>query len=56
MKYVDKVMNDVNHPLNCHYIFLRPVTRLALPMQHTYRFKYSFIPKIIKKYNYLTSR
>ena len=56
MKQVDKIMNDVNHPLNCHYTFLRSGRRLALPMQHTSRFKHSFIPKSIKLYNYLASR
>ena len=53
MKQVDKIMNNINHPLNCHYTFLRSGRRLALPIQHTSRFKNSFVPKSIKLYNHL---
>ncbi len=56
MKQVNKIMNDVNHPLNCHYTFLRSGRRLTLPMQRTNRFKNSFIPKSIKLNNYIASK
>ena len=55
MKQVHKIMNDVDHPLNCQYTFLRSGKRLALPMQHTSRFKNTFVPKSIKLYNYFLS-
>ena len=45
-------MADEQHPLNDNYIFLRSGKRLALPQQHTDRFKNSFVPKSVKLYNH----
>ena len=56
MKQVNKVMNNVNHPLHNNYVFLRSGRRLLIPSCSRDRFRDSFIPKSIKLFNHLSSR
>lgn len=52
IQMVKKIMADDKHPLHEHYNYLRLGKRLALPQQHTDRFKKSFVPKSVKVYNH----
>lgn len=56
IKQVDKIVNDVNHPLHDRYVFLRSGRRFSLPAGRRDRFRDSFVPKSIKLYNHLSSR
>ena len=51
IQMVKKIMADEQHPLYSNYVFLRSGKRLAVPKQHTDRFKKSFVPTSVKIFN-----
>lgn len=46
-----KIMNDVDHPLNYNYVYLKSGKRLNIKSQRTSRLKNSFIPRSIVLFN-----
>jgi uncharacterized 2Fe-2S/4Fe-4S cluster protein (DUF4445 family) len=52
MRMLGKVLNDNDHPLNQHYVFLRCGRRLNVQSQCTTRYKNTFVPSSIKLYNF----
>jgi hypothetical protein len=56
LKYVNKILKDTEHPLNCHFEFLRSGVRLRSVAHRTSRFGKSFVPSGIRLYNHQTNR
>ena len=48
-----KIMNDLQHPLNNKYVYLRSGKRLCVPKHRTSRYGRTFVPSSIKLFNFM---
>ena len=56
LKFVNKILKDTEHPLNCHFRFLRSGVRLRSIAHRTGRLGKSFVPSGVRLFNHRSNR
>lgn len=56
IRLLNKILKDANHPLHCYFKFLRSGVRLGSIVQRTSRMGKSFVPSVVKLFNFKRGR